>query len=449
MISTEPSLNILIITTEYPPEIVGGLGTHVYELADGLGRLGCEVTVLAPSLFARTLSAGPNVTVHFFDRVGNATGAQTSAKMQWFVDLNKKCVLHAAQLIKSRGLRPDIIHCHDWLGFPAAHQLGKLFKIPVIGTVHLLQNPVMEWWGENLQPDIAKQERDLCRGADGLITVSHSMRELIRETHGLADDRPHVIYNGMEPGLFTEPAMTPEERDRLRRVYASPGEKLIFFAGRLTAQKGIGALLESASQVLERWPTARYLIAGTPDVSPAVWDAERITEEAKKLFSGVFDKWDRIKFLGKVSRERLPELYRIADLAVVPSIYEPFGYAAIEAMAAGVPVVATAVGGLAEIVQDKQTGLLAPVRARSDGQHAVDIEKLTAAQLTLLSDDRLAQSMGQAGRRYVMDNFGRDRMALETLQVYRRYAYPAKANPEIQLRPSPALCGSPEQHPHL
>jgi len=420
-------LNILIFTTEYPPELDGGLGTHVYELADGLGRLGCEVTVLMPSRFVRTLSAGPNVTVHFFNRVVDSTGAQPSSEMQWFVDLNKMCVLHAGELIKSGKLRPDIIHCHDWLTFPAAQQLGKLFRIPVIGTVHLLKNPVVEWWGETLPAEVAKQERDLCRGADGLITVSRSMRELIRETHGLADDRIHVVYNGMEMSPFTEPTHTPEERDSLRRAYASPEEKLIFFAGRLNGQKGIVALLESASQVLERWPNARYLVAGSPDVSPAVWGAERIAEEARKIFSGVFDKWDRIQFLGKVSRERLPALYGIADIAVVPSIYEPFGYAAIEAMAAGVPVVATAVGGLAEIVQDRRTGLLVPVWTMTDGRRAVDVGKLTAAQLTLLSDDGLARAMGQAGRQYVIDNFGCDKMALETLRVYRHHARPATA----------------------
>src|SRR6266436_2199631 len=428
MIPVQPSLNILIITSEYPPEIVGGLGTHVYELAEGLGRLGCEVTVLAPSQFARAMVAESNVAVHFFNRTSTTPGAFSSGKMQWFIDLNKNCVLYASQLLKKQIQRPDIIHCHDWQGFPAAHQLGRLFKIPVIGTVHLLQNPAAKWWGENPLPEIAKQERTLCRGADALITVSHSMRELINATHQVDVERIHVVYNGMDTNSFTDFGMTVEERDSLHRTYASPEERIIFFAGRLASQKGIQALLESASTVLDQWPTARYLIAGTPDVSPLGWDAERITQEAKKLFSGVFNKWERLKFLGKVAREQLPALYRIAELAVIPSIYEPFGYAAIEAMATGLPVIATRVGGLAEIIQDERTGLLIPVEENTDGTHSVDIEKLSAAQLRLLNDGKLAKLIGQAGREYVISNFGRDRMAQRTLQVYLRYSLSIRAN---------------------
>jgi starch synthase len=427
MISNPSSLNILIITSEYPPELVGGLGTHVYELANGLGHFGCQVTVLAPSQFAKTMVVRPNVTVHFFNRSGDTHGAPSSAGMQRFSELNKTCVLYARQLIKKNGLRPDIIHCHDWLSFRAARELGRLFRIPLIGTVHLLQNPVAKWWGERLRVEVIEEERDLCCGADGLITVSHSMQKIIQAAHQVSNDRIFVVYNGMDARPFIRPQVTVEEKDRLRRVHAARDEKIIFFAGRLASQKGIQALLESASQVLERWPKARYLIAGTPDVSPEVWDAERITQQAKKMFSGIFKRWERLNFLGKVPRERLPAFYQIVDIAIIPSIYEPFGYAAIEAMAAGVPVVATEVGGLAEVIQDGQTGLLVPVQARTDGPHRVNIEKLSAAQVTLLNDGKLAKEMGWAGQRRVINEFSRDKMAQTTLHVYRSYAHPTNA----------------------
>src|SRR5437762_6365353 len=112
MISNEPSLNILIITSEYPPELVGGLGTHAYELANGLGQFGCQVTVLAPSHFAKTVMVRANVTVHFLNSPGATDGAPSSAGTQRFIDDNKTCELYARQLIKQNGLRPDIIHCH-------------------------------------------------------------------------------------------------------------------------------------------------------------------------------------------------------------------------------------------------------------------------------------------------------------------------------------------------
>ncbi|HEV2863951.1 MAG TPA: glycosyltransferase family 4 protein [Pyrinomonadaceae bacterium] len=418
MNSIESPMNVLIVTSEYPPEIVGGLGTHVFELAHGIGRLGCEAHVLAPSKFKRTVNDGPNVTVHFFSN--EASAPDPAAAMQWFIDLNKNCVLEARRLIVKGGLRPDVIHCHDWLNFPAAYQLGKLYKIPVVGTVHLLQNPIVKWWGDSPQAEIVKQERDLCRKSDALITVSRSMRELITGTHGISEGQVHVVYNGMDVQHFTKPRMTAAERDELRRSFAAPGDKIVIYAGRLTPQKGIPALIESAARVMGERKDVHYVIAGAPDFTQELWDAARITEEARKMFSGFFHDWDRLHMVGRISRERLAALYEISDVAVVPSLYEPFGYAAVEAMAAGLPVIASEVGGLAEIVLEGETGLLVPVSENEAGWHEVDVEKLCAANHALLGDPELRARMGRAGRRRVLSEFNSDRMAAATLDVYRR-----------------------------
>lgn len=420
MMQSQSPLNILILSSEYPPEMVGGLGTHVYELSRELARLGTKVTVLAPSLFAREVTDGPNLTVHFFERDFESRIETPAHEMQWFVELNKKCMLYARRLVKRTGMRPDIIHCHDWHGLPAAHQLGRLLGVPVIGTAHLLQNPAAHWWGDKVSPEVVKQERALCRTADGLITVSRSMKQLIQDTHQVPGERIDVVYNGMDNSPFLNPPLSGEERDRLRRQYAAPDDQIIFFAGRLATQKGIEPLFEAAARVLEQRPNARYLIAGSPDVRPEIWDGQRIADEAKKMFS-FFHRWDRVTFLGKVSRRDLPGLYQIADMALVPSVYEPFGYAATEAMASGVPVVATAVGGLAEIIQHNETGLLVPVEPREGDTHRIDVAELCAAQLALLDNADLARRLRREGQRRAAE-FGPEQMARATLSVYRKYA---------------------------
>jgi glycosyltransferase involved in cell wall biosynthesis len=430
MIFDKSQLNVWILTSEYPPEMVGGLGTHVFELAKGLGRLGCHVEVFAPSKFGRTLHDGPDVTVHFFSNDTDPSASAFPADIQWFIDLNKNFIRHASKLAVSQGTQPDVIHCHDWLNFPAAYQLGKLLKCPVISTVHLLQNPIVKWWGDSPRPEIVKQERDLCLKSDAVITVSRSMRQIISKTHGIPAERIQVVYNGIDTQHFTKGQLSASEKDELRRSFAMPEERIFIYAGRLTPQKGIPALFEAAVKVLSARPDVHYLIAGAPDFTGELWDADKIQREAKAMFT-TFQFWDRMHMLGKVSRERVAALYQISDVALVPSLYEPFGYAATEAMAAGLPVIASAVGGLAEIIQDGKSGLLVPVTEMPDGWNQVDVEKLSAAQIRLLDDRELAGQLGRAGRQRVVSEFHSDKMAEPTLAIYYQCIQSARNRPAI------------------
>lgn len=421
MASNNESLKVLIISSEYPPEGVGGLGTHVFELTKGLSRANCDVTVFAPSDFETKIYREPNITVHM---VGGRASKPIQGVPSWrlkFNRLNSLCVSYASKLLTSSISRPDIIHCHEWHGFPAAKQLRQMFKIPVIGTVHLLQHPVQSWWGVETPLEIVNQERQFCRSADALITVSESMLKLIMSTHKTPATQINFVYNGMDPWPFTNSTMGIEELQQFRAKYALPHEKIILFAGRLSPQKGIYELFESVAQVIKERPDVRYLVAGEPDFDDA-WSIERITQTMKVMFPHYLNASDKLTILGKVSRADLAQLYHVADVAIVPSIYEPFGYAAIEAMAAGVPVVATAVGGLAEIIQDGATGLLVPVHRTSSGPSIVDVDQLTSAQLQLLSDETRAKQIGRAGQDHVIRNFSLKKMADETYKVYQRYA---------------------------
>ena len=170
----------------------------------------------------------------------------------------------------------------------------------------------------------------------------------------------------------------------------------------------------------------RYLIAGTEKGL----SADQLTQLYRQRYPQLSRLWDRLKFLGMVSRHELARLYRIADIALVPSIYEPFGYAAVEAMAAGVPVIASDVGGLAEIISHGWTGLLIPVHSGGNGTRYVDVKKLTEAQIFLLNNDAIAKQISRAGKQKVLNEFTREQMVDSTRAVYSKVCPPLsfKAN---------------------
>jgi glycosyltransferase involved in cell wall biosynthesis len=410
-------LKVMMISSEYPPETLGGLGSHVSDLATGLEREGCKVDVLAYTRNdpAREKIGGINIhrikQGYASDVVRNASKEATMVEQ--VLEINKDFLGYALDQINRLEEQPDVIHCHDWFGFPAARELRESLKIPVVGTVHLLNHPFRRWWGHGIEDELIEQERRFCREVDSLITVSRSMREIVMRTHEVEGERVHAVHNGVDMKADAELSMDENEIKTLRRRYSLPGEKIILFAGRFTAQKGIASLLESAAQVIEKFGKVHYLMAGAPDSWPA-------TQMMEKLFSQCLSLRRNVVFLGKIPRAELARLYRVADLAIVPSIYEPFGYAAIEAMIAGVPVVASNVGGLAEIIEDGETGLLVTVHESETGPHSVDVRELTEAQLKLLNDPARMKLMGARGRVRVMEEFTLEKMTARTLDVYRQ-----------------------------
>jgi glycosyltransferase involved in cell wall biosynthesis len=406
-----------MLSLEYPPDIVGGLGTHVFELITGLAQTDSVVDLLAFSPRNSKVVETPETRVHFI-----APSAATRHFIQQTTMVhravtealcfNHELTAYGQKLIEKQRPGPDLIHCHDWFTFPAAIELKRRFGIPVVGTIHILNHPIVRRWGMLPDQEVEQQERNNYCQADTLITVSESMREIIRSTYELPADRIHVVHNGLDVQPFMKTALSPAGLGRLRQSIAALDEKIVIFAGRLTPQKGIAPLFAAAAQVLEQYPKVRYLIIGEPDAP----DSEQMVQQLLDQYPSLKEK---IKLLGKVSRKQLAILYQIADIALVPSVYEPFGYAAVEAMGAAVPVVATRVGGLAEIIEDGKTGLLVPVQAVEGDLHQVDEKALVAAQLALLRDGLLAKQIGAAGQRHVADKFNLQAMARSTMRVYR------------------------------
>jgi alpha-maltose-1-phosphate synthase len=407
-------LRVVLLSMEYGPDLSGGVGTHAREVSAGLAQCGHEVdaVVFGPGAPGTFHDAG--VTVHPVPPRETAAAGRLSMA-QAIRAFNAELVAYGRKLFASRAHRPDLLQFYNWLTFPAARQLGAELGIPLLGRFSFLSEPIERWWGQTPDPEIVECEREVFREPVPLIAVSHSMAEVIERTHGTPRTSMDVIHNGIDERTVGEGGLAPEARRRLRRTIAEEGEPIILFAGRLNPQKGIAPLLESASQVVAAEPRVRYLMAGEPDSR----DFRRVIDEILDRHPGLRS---RITFLGRVPRKQLSLLYQIADLAVMPSIYEPFGWVAIEAMAAGLPLVTTAAGGPAEIAVHRRTGLLVPVHQAAAGHHTVDAGELAAAQLEILRDRDMARQMGEEGRRRVLTEFTRERMIQATIRTYRKVA---------------------------
>jgi alpha-maltose-1-phosphate synthase len=412
-LQTVPLLKVMIISMEYTAEVSGGLGTHAFELANGLSQAKCEVVVLACSPQKSKTLRESNLTVHLI--TPGTAGSFNAAKQSLagsILSFTSDFVCKGREVIDGDGWIPDIIQCYSWLTFAAAQQLGQLYRIPIVIVIQYVSEPLERWWGQTPDQEIVRQEELLFRQAQMFITVSNSMRKIIQNTYQVPDQRICVVYNGMDPQPFINPISKPDMICRLRQTVATPNEKVVIFAGRLDPQKGIPALLDSASQVAAKYPNVRYLLVGEPD-------SREFAQKLQHLLSQYHQLRGKIKLLGKIPRSQLAALYQIADLALVPSVYEPFGYASIEAMAAGVPVIASSAGGLREIISHGETGLLVPVHQMPSNPHVVDVKQLVAAQLTLLNNEAMANQLGMAGRQRVQDFFSRERMVQSTIATYR------------------------------
>jgi len=407
-----------MISPEYPPYFVGGLGTHVQQLARGLARSGCEVYVLAANRDLDEVKLDGQVTVCFVRLPGQERKFPYEFTLFDIETLSGWIVHNAAQLFEPRGL-PSLIHVHEWPGFAAAKVLRARWKVPVLTTIHAVYAELKRRSKFNIQlyteryDQFIELERECCRGSDRLVAVSNSVRKDVAEIHSVPEDRIEVIFNGFDFAPFRldrSEALTAIETERKRLLI--DGESLIIFAGRLTPHKGLLALLRSAIQVIRQERKVRYLIVG--DIT-----ANEYAEMLASIVNNHPLLRHRVVFEGKVPRERLGVLYQVAKVAVVPSLYEPFGYAATEAMAAGKPVVATDTGGLSEIIQHERSGLLIPMMSPgTNGVSDIDIRKLAEAQVRLLRDPILASRLGNEGQRRVEQEFGLDTMVESTLRSY-------------------------------
>ncbi|MBA2239967.1 MAG: glycosyltransferase family 4 protein [Solirubrobacterales bacterium] len=332
---------VLILSWEYPPLIEGGLARHVRKLAENLAARGVEVHVLSRGGEEQPEELGRGVHIH---RVREPTRPTDLGEFVAWVERMNADMLAAGVELGDR-FDFDVVHGHDWLVATACHHLARRFDAPLVATIHATEHGRHQGWvDKHPQSHIHGVERWITNRADRVIACSFYMREQIADIFGIADERVEVIPNGIDPEDLPTPGWA--ELERLRGEFAEPGEKLVLLIGRLVYEKGFQLALEAMPRLIAAIPGTRFLVAGSGT------HEHELRRQAVDL--GLTDHGT---FLGWIGDDVLHSLYRIADVCVVPSIYEPFGLVALEAMASNCPCIVSDTGGLREVVPHNEVGL--------------------------------------------------------------------------------------------
>jgi glycosyltransferase involved in cell wall biosynthesis len=332
-------MKILVLSWEFPPRIVGGIARHVAELYPELVKLGHEIHLITPEFGQASLyEVVEGIYVH------RVPVAQSNDFFHWVANLNDSMGHHGGKLILEEG-QFDLIHAHDWVVGDAAIALKHNFKIPLIATIHATEYGRYNGIHNDTQSYIFGKESQLVYNAWRIIVCSEYMRgEVARALHS-PSDKIDVIYNGIRPEKKQHQADFYAQD--FRRQFAADHEKIVYYVGRMTYEKGVSILINAAPKVLwEMGGYVKFVIVGggnTDHLKRQVWDL------------GI---WNKFYFTGFLSDEYLDKFQTIADCAVFPSLYEPFGIVALESFAARVPVVVSDTGGLPEVVQHTKTGIV-------------------------------------------------------------------------------------------
>lgn len=390
-------MRVLMFSWEYPPVVEGGLGRHVRGLAAQLVAQGVELHVI---------SRGPEATAHE-DREGVIVHRvaqppfprDVDAFLRWVGRMNQEMSALAGGLAAE--LDVDLVHSHDWLVADAARACAQELARPWVVTVHATEHGRHQGWVQtHPQSAIHRAERTMARRADRIITCSRYMRGHVADVFGVPRRRITALRNGID----LAGAGAPTEVSRVRAELAAPDELLVLLIGRLVYEKGFHLALEALAPLVRGRgggrPRVRFAVVGT---GTAEQDLRRQARELGLESAGTF--------LGWVGEERLREIYRAGDVCVIPSLYEPFGIVALEAMAGGCPCVVADTGGLREIVPvGERVGLRVPPG---------DARALRDAISRLLGDPRLRARLADDALAHVA-GFDWPRVAEATRGVYAR-----------------------------
>jgi glycogen synthase len=388
---------VLILSWEYPPVIEGGLARHVRKLAEALVRQGVSVDVLTRGV-GREGSAAEScpeeirgVNVH---RVREPSWPRELNRfVAWVAQMNQDMLAAGEMLAQEHSY--DLVHGHDWLVGKVSAELADRIGVPYVTTINATEHGRHQGWVDKPpQSQIHSVERWMARRADAVIVCSYYMRGHVADIFDIDERRVAVIPNGVDP---TELRPTGDLQ-ALRSEFAAPHEKLVLLVGRLVYEKGFQLALDALPDVIEQVGNVRFLVAGSGT------HEQELKAQAERL--GLTKHGT---FLGWIGDDALHSLYRIADLCVVPSIYEPFGLVALEAMASGCPCIVADTGGLREVVpRGERVGL------RFNGG---DAEHLGVMIERLLVDDALRDRLVTEASEHVL-RFDWDDIAARTRGIY-------------------------------
>jgi glycogen(starch) synthase len=409
-------MRILMLSWEYPPVVIGGLGRHVHALARHLAAQGHEVVVLCRHEAGSDALTHPTErTTHEGVRVVRVAEDPTHLTFEkdlvaWTLAMGHAMIRAGLSLL--RGWRPDVVHAHDWLVTHPAIALAEHAGVPLVATMHATEaGRHSGWLSQPLNQQIHSVEWWLANRADAMITCSAAMRTEVSHLFEVDPEDISVIHNGIEPRSWRVPA---ELVRRTRKRHSPRGEPLILYFGRLEWEKGVHDLIAALPRIRRTHPGTRLVVAGRGrQAAPLV----SLARKHRVLRS--------VDFVGHLSDQELVACLAAADAAVLPSRYEPFGIVALEAAAAGVPLVSSTTGGLGDVVVDGETGLsFAPG----------DVDGLASCVRAVLDDPAAAERRARRAKARLAIDFNWNKIASATVESYRRAVpreHPPLGRPKI------------------
>lgn len=406
-------MRVLMLSWEYPPKIVGGISRHVYDLSQALAANGVEVEVVtcehpdAPAdekdgnLRVHRVPAAPgddfvhsihNLNVSIEKRVDELLEAE---RLWEATPVGDQAAMSPTGVASHMSSVPTVLHAHDWLTEFCGKNLKHKHGIPLVSTIHATEHGRNQGIHTDLQRYIHGVERELGYETWRVICCSDYMKREITDVLDVPEDKVDVIPNGINPSKFD----IEFDRAEFRSYFAKPEEKIIFFVGRMVHEKGVQVLIEALPIIREAYSDCKLVIVGGGNKDHLI---RRVNE---------LELNDRVYFTGYIDDETLIKLYSVIDVAVYPSLYEPFGIVALEAMAARVPVVVTDVGGLREVVDHGVAGLT----AWSDNP-----DSLAWGISQILNNPYTAKMMVENAYQKVTDVFNWNHIAEQTAEVYER-----------------------------
>jgi alpha-maltose-1-phosphate synthase len=399
-ISSPSRPRIDLISREYPPEVYGGAGVHVEYLA-------------------RDLRALADVRVHAFGAPRDEAGVSAYDVPETLKDANPALRTMGVDLAIAAGTEgTDLVHSHTWYANFAGHVAKLLHGVPHVVTTHSLE-PLRPWKAEQLGGGYALSsfsERTAVEHADAVIAVSGGMRnDVLRAYPSVNPEKVHVVYNGIDTGQYAPDRNT----DVVERLGLDLSRPSVVFVGRITRQKGLPYLMRACRDLPAE--AQIVLLAGAPDTPEIAAEVEALATELREARDAAGVIW----VSEMLPKHEVVQVLTHATVFVCPSIYEPMGIVNLEAMACETAVVATATGGIPEVVADGETGILVPIEQLSDGTGTpVDPDKfvadLAAAITELIADPARAERLGKAGRLRAVEKFSWATIAQDTLDIYRK-----------------------------
>lgn len=385
-------MKVLVLAWEFPPRIVGGIARHVAELYPEIVKLGHEIHLITAE-FGDT----PQSEIVEGIRLHRVPVAASNDFFHWVANMNQSMGDYGGKLIQQEG-DFTLIHAHDWLVNDSALALKHTFKIPLVATIHATEYGRNNGIHRDGQRYIESKEKSLVYNSWRVIVCSQYMRYEVERVLHCPWDKIDVVYNGIRPEKKNHP--TDFDAITFRRRFAHDNERIVYYVGRMAYEKGIFILLNAAPQVLQKMGgQVKFVIIGGGN-----------TDSLKQLAADL-GIWDCCYFTGFMADEDLDKFQTIADCAVFPSLYEPFGIVALESFAARVPVVVSNTGGLPEVVQHTKTGIVT---------HTNNTDSLAWGIITVLKNPDYAQKLVDNAYKSLAARFSWDKLAQQTVAVYGR-----------------------------